>query len=419
MNEANVIPMQQRNYKNYIDAYVELNADQFVPKKFVKWAAISTVAGALERKVWLPWSQNFSYYPNMYILLVSHPGIGKSTAINPAISMLRELMNLGGALNFIPNQVTEAKLIELMAIPSAFDYKNKIIQHCSGYYSASEASASLKDIYGSFINTITSFYDCDQIWEKAIVGKEHTMTLVNVCFNLIAGCTFDYLGKLITEDNIMGGFASRCIYVMQKEAMARVSPFQNRGIQKSSPVDRDKLLGDLSQIHHMTGPFRADEQFAAAWESWFPHFDTSRQNLQSEKYQALLVRKPTNLIKLCMILSAAESNDRVLKLHHWEDAMEMINEVELDLPDMLREGTSKNTESQEGLNNAVFKHLIKAKRNTMKLAELEQKLVLAGFDRSLILKTFDTFRVENEALKVVRTTNGDTIELLGNPNDYL
>src|SRR6185437_11776638 len=74
-----------RNFPNWIEAYCDYAADGFVPPQFNEWAALSAVAAALERKVWLPWGDTFNFYPNLYVLCVSMPGIGKSTALNKAV----------------------------------------------------------------------------------------------------------------------------------------------------------------------------------------------------------------------------------------------------------------------------------------------------------------------------------------------
>lgn len=405
-----------RKVENFLDSYVAYNSDGFVPDKFHLWTAVSIVAGALERKVWLPWSKVFSWYPNLYILLVSKPGIGKSSAINPGVGMLRQLSSEFGNLNLLPSQVTEARLIEMMRHHTTFEYDNNIYKHCSGYFYASEASSGLRDVYGSFIDTITSFYDCDALWEKATIGMgKDIYSLVNVCFNLLAGSTFDYLSKLITDQNIMGGFASRCTYVIQKDAVIRTSPWQNRGLKAKSAERYQELLADLFDIHNMNGPFKADEEFAVAWEKWFPEFDKQRQEMKSEKMQSLMVRKSTLVIKLSMILSACESSDRILRKSHWERAMQMSDDVEKDLPDMLREGKSRQFNDQGGANAAITKLLMGMPDNCMEIEAIVGALMLRGFGPDIIKKTLGTLQGKNDIFKMM----GTKLCLFGNPDDYL
>lgn len=410
--------MGQRHYPNFIDAYMEYSRDHFVPDKFHFWAGVSVVAAALERKVWIPWSEDFEYYPNLFILLVSHPGIGKSTAINPGVDLLRSIQS---NIKFIPSKITEAKLIDLMRVADTFQTgPNSFIPHCSGFFAASEASSSLRNIYGPFVETITEFYDCGKICEKATMSmKGETFKLENVCFNLVAGCTFDYLRELITDKNIMGGFASRITYVIQRDVYERESKWQNRGITKTDKVTKRGLIEDLQQIYSLVGAMTADDSFKDAYEKWFKVADKERQALPSEKLQSLKARKHTTALKLCMILTAAESNSKVMTESHWRRALELTEDVEKYLPDMLRESKSRDTETQDGLNNAVFKVLKYAPERKLKRKDLIQKLMFMGFMPLNIENTISRFTTDGSVLRLYMTTDGDTVELVGDPNNYL
>lgn len=409
--------MKTRHYKNFLAAYLQYHRDQFVPDKFHLWAGISVIAAALERKVYIPWSKTLNFYPNLYVLLVAKPAIGKSSVIMPAVNMLRELNEVAETkgVRILPSQMTEAKLIDLMKRSTIYEEGTMIKNQCAGFYFASEASACLKNLYGDFVATITSFYDCDSIWEKATMGLgDEAIKLHNICFNLLAGSTFDYLGELITDKNIMGGFASRLIYIIQSDVIERDSPWQNRGEKREAQVEYVKLLEDLQQIHSLAGRFSADEDFKARWEDWFPKFDKERQLLPSEKMQSLMARKSTNLLKLCMIIAVSESDELMLKASHWDRAMELIKETEKYLPDMLRESKSKDTKSQDGLNQALFQILL-AYPNGLDETQVEQALMLKGFQRQDILRTIESFRKPNNIFSL----HNGTMRLLGNANHYL
>jgi len=210
----------------------------------------------------------------------------------------------------------------------------------AGYYFASEASNSLRDIFGSFIACLTDFYDCPATWERATKKDGKKISLKNVCMNVLAGTTFDYLGKLVSDENIQGGFASRILYVVHREKLVRTQAFQ-MGL---SPEDlamrksyRDALVHDLTEISKLCGAMKATPEFAAAWEAWNPKFENIRQDMQSEKLQSLLARTNTNAIKLSMIISASESDDCVLRIQHWEKALRMLTAVNEQIPSIFRE----------------------------------------------------------------------------------
>lgn len=403
-----------RKCKDFLDAYLTYADNKFAPTQFHLWSAISIIAGALERKVWLPWDDTFSYYPNLFIFLVAHPGIGKSSALNKATGMLQDMNRISaGGISFVPSQVTEAKFIDLMSRAASFEIGTKVTYHSSGYYFASEASNSLKNLYGDFIACMTDFYDCPPFWEKATM-KDGAKTLTNVCFNLLAGTTFDYLGKIITDDNIMGGFASRVTYVMYREKLVRDARFQG-GEEVEDPERlkfRSDLIEDLGSIHRMAGPYRGTPEFAKKFEEWYPRYERERQEMQSEKMQSLMVRKQTTLFKLCMICAASESNERILKPHHWDRAMSLLNEVEKDLPGMLRESKA-GQKTQSGLIQAILSYFGN-QGATVKQSALKGHLHRGGFKPTDVEQNV-AYLIQHGS---VRLNNGG-LELLIDPNANL
>jgi len=412
--------MQKRHFENWLEAYEEYTNDAFVPPQFNTWVGLSVLAGALERKVWLPWSETFSYYPNIFVLLVSLPGVGKSTALNKGVGLLQELVQRGSNMNVLPSQVTEAKFISMMGEQFPFEYGSKMIMQSAGYYFASEASNALKNIFGDFIACLTDFYDCPVFWEKA-TQKDDKITLRNVCLNLLAGSTFDYLGKLVTDDNIMGGFASRLVYVVQREKLVRTQKFQHGGANLAQAKDREefrrKLIEDLQLIHKMVGPFSANQEFGAAWEAWYPKFEEKRQSNPSEKMQSLLVRTNTNVLKISMLMSAACGDDRILKLPHWERALALAETNEKELPAIFREAKSNDTKSQDGLIQAIFRAFEAQPHQNIDI--LKKNLNMKGFDANRLDSTFRMMEKGGAFDTVSVSGSGRIVKLLTNTNQYI
>lgn len=407
-----------RNFPNFLDAYEAWANDGFVPEQFNTWSALSAIAGALERKVWLPWSETFSYYPNIFVLLVSMPGIGKSTALNKSMGLLKELQAKVGTPNILPNQVTEAKFIEMMSNSTSFELGGKQYFQSAGFYWASEASNSFKPVYGDLIPCFTDFYDCPPFWQKATIkGSENS--LENVCLSLLAGSTFDYLSKLVTDENILGGFASRLIYVVHREKLVRNQRFQlggNSGANKQRIDYRNALMADLRQIHSMMGTFHATAEFGTAWEKWYPKFEHERQEIKSERMQSLLVRTNTNVIKVAMLLSAAESNDMQLRIEHWDRALKLVTENSKDLPVIFQEARAADKQSQDGLNSAILSRF--RAQPVQAFNELSAALVIFGFNSKFVDSTL-LFLQKNGKIKTSGFGAGgsELVKWAGDPAD--
>lgn len=348
-----------RKFPNWLDAYFDYARDYYCPDMFHHWTGISVLGGALERKTWLNQGM-IKHYPNMYILLVSHPAVGKSTALERGVDLLEDIReNINAEFKVIPNQITEPGLIDAMKLLQEIRVGEKFVFHSSGYFYASEASSSaLQNLFGDFNATITAFYDCPRIFRKKIKSEKEMTEIPNVCFNLLAGATFDYLKNLVNEVTVMGGLASRFIYVICKDRKVRESKWGD--MHEVDTKMRSALLHDLEQIHKLQGAFRPDSGYISAWEKYQPEFDRELIALNSPKLESLSGRKMTNTIKLSMILSASESNDMNLTVKHWDKAKEMIEEVSKDNSFVLSQAMIADKQSQSGANQLISQLLKKA-----------------------------------------------------------
>jgi len=409
-----------RKFPDFITAYLDYVDNGFAPRKFHVWSALSLLAGALERKVWLPWNHHVVHYPNLYVMLVAFPGVGKSASAGAAVSLLSDLNRQTRDINFIPERITEAAVYSAMSEGSSFTMGSKVYMHSSGFWYGPEASAHLRDVYGDFIATLTDFYDCRTEVKTRTEGKGLRI-LKNTCFNLLTACTFDYLSRLITDENIMGGFASRITYVINRDKLVRDSEFQDGGGDPEKELRlqefRASLLHDLGEIHRMAGPFKAHKTFGDLWKAWHKKFEAERQEHPSEKMQSLLARKNATVLKVAMILSASESDAKILTPDHWEQAMALVNDVEKDLPGMLRESRAGQIHSQDSLTQAIFRYFEKKPDNVV-LAELKKALFLRGFDPRRVETAIDTM-VKQGVIQTVSERGRSVVKLIVDMNAHL
>lgn len=401
-----------RNFPDFLAAYESYANDGFCPGSFVRWTGHSIVAGALERKMRLPWEDGLDYYPNLYVLMVALPGIGKSTALRKGVSLLREMNLEFKRMNILPSRVTQAKFIELMQHSGTYVFNNKTFPHSSGYFYASEAADSLKDVYGDFLDTLTDLYDCHDIWQSS-TKVSGTQTLYNSCLNVIACATFHYLSKLVTNDNVMGGFASRFVYVVHDEKLVRTAERGNKteAEKKERAAYRRALVTDLSDIHAMAGDFQTTTEYDELWAAWRPTYESKRQDLPSEKMQSLLVRMNANVIKLSMILSASRSSDKLITGDDWIRALEYVEATTQKIPSLFRTGKALDVKSQEGLNQAIFAEFAKGPIANSQI--LRANLLLRNFPANMIEASINLY------VKAGKLTNGDGgLKFLADPNEH-
>ena len=241
-----------RNFSNFFDAYYEYARDGYVPDRFHRWIGMSIMAAAIERKITLRQGDIY-HIPNLYVMLVSHPGIGKSTAINKGVDLLETIRRKHNPnFRFIPMKTTEPGILDMMKnvnrvpIPGT----NKIITHSSGFFYADEAADSAlnnKNTPGDVIAIMTKMYDCPKMYRKKTQSMPQAIEIENACMNLLSGSTFDFLKTLVNGQSVMGGFASRLLYVVEKEREVKETSWH--GMYKKSDGFNEKLLEDLFHIH--------------------------------------------------------------------------------------------------------------------------------------------------------------------------
>lgn len=359
--------MSKRNFPDFIGAYFNYARDKFCPDKFHYWTGISLIAGALERKVFVRQGK-WDYYPNLYVMLVAHPGIGKSAAIQIGVNnILSQLENI----NYIPQHVSEAKLVEIMGRSKVYYHGNKEIPHSSSYWVISEASNVLSEKAGGgdLIPLITDIYDCPNKWAKG-TKKDGEDVYTNLCLNMISGVTFNFAQELILGPNSAGGFASRNIYVVHDTELIRYPTWE-------SPLDNDeykaKLIEDLQQINKMTGQFKLDQEFKNKYMEWFPINDKRNQNLKDVTLRHFMARNHTNIIKIAQVISASESNEMILTAKHWNHALEIVESINKKLPGLISSGATQQY-GPIGMKYTIVNMLRKRKETGMGVLEIRNSV---------------------------------------------
>lgn len=383
--------MASRNFPDFLTAYFDYARDNFSPDSFHKWVGVACVAGALERRVWVEQSRRKTF-PNLYVFLVSIPGEGKSSAGDLGmLRLLRKVRRENTKVSFLPDQMTEAAFIDSMQNVTFF-LKNVVDEQgnwrvdqepqCAHFLYASEASNSLKELAGGgeITAALTEFYDCRDVWSKKTKGGGET-PLNNICCNLLAGSTFSHMNVLFPPSRILGGFASRIIYVANRDTKGRKIKWEQ---DERSPETEAKLLTDLTRIFELSGQFSVTEEFAREYVAFFEQYDGGRRGLKDERMQAFLSRRHTNMLKLAMICSVSESDSLLLERRHWDRALTFLPEMDKSL-DLVMDSAA-NVADQSGINYKIMR-VLKQSGGNISNANLLRKCHDAGITPAALRDT--------------------------------
>lgn len=324
--------MPQRNYPDFLTTFMEWGSYGEAPLKMLFWTGVSTIAGALRRRVWID-QKFFQWVPNFYIVLVAPPGIvSKSTTINIGMNLLREVEGI----KFGPDVVTWQALIETLA-QSGEGVVNPL-DPLEIYPMSAVTVAS--DEFGTFLNpdnsemidVLVSLWDGKKGAFRKVTKTSGKDTIENPWINVIGCTTPDWIAGRFPQYLVGGGFTSRCVFLYADKKRQTVA-YVDEAVPEGFDDTRRRLVEDLAQIANMFGPYQISDEARIWGRDWYAkHWDGSVHPLNTEQYAGYLARKQTHIHKLAMVLSAARSNELVIHQDLLKTAEEMVTAVETDMP---------------------------------------------------------------------------------------
>lgn len=313
------------------------------PDPFHFWTAVSTIAGAMRRRVWLDMG-HFQWTPNFYIIFVAPPGIvSKSTTLNVGMSILKEVKGI----KFGPDAVTMAALVQALAgAREDFPFNGAFHPMSALTIVSSEFGTFLNPHDREMIDVLVDLWDNRTgAWEK-LTKTSGNDVVVNPWINIGACTTPAWIAGNFPEYMIGGGFTSRCVFVYAEKKRRLIAyPFLEMPVAEFEQLRKD-LLADLIEIAKLAGPFKLSPEAITYGQEWYTkHYEEGNKDLANNQFAGYLARKQTHVHKLAMVLSAAESDKLIITKDNLQAASMIITSLEADMPQVFRniglEGGSK------------------------------------------------------------------------------
>lgn len=311
---------------NWLESYIEYTDNSEPPLAFHLWSGLSTIAGALQRKVYLKWGHS-TLFPNHYIILVGPSGQSrKGEALKIAKSFLEEL-----AIPIAANRITREGLIRFMknSVTNFLDKSSNVMKFQSAVTCISEELAVFlgqKDV--GRLAEITDWYDSGDEWtyETKNSGIDR---VVGMCFNLLGGTAPDWLPSMLPQEAIGGGFTSRTFFVVE-DAKRKIVADPN--LTSTDQALRERLIHDLELISTLSGEYHLDEQAKEAYTKWYIKEEESARDgkptVSDARFDGYSARRATHVKKMAMCLCASRTNDLVIEKRDFNQALKMMTDVE-------------------------------------------------------------------------------------------
>lgn len=321
-----------RYYPNWISAFLDYSSYSEAPDKMRRWTAISTVAGALRRKVWI--SQGyFSWHCNMFVIFVAKPGIvSKSTTVDVGMNFLRQVPGI----KFGPSSVTWQALVTLMrdsteeyALPETNEFRKM------------SALTIVSSEFGNLVNprenremldTLISLWDCPPVFMKT-TKKDGAESIECPWLNIIACTTPSWIAENFPRHMVGGGFSSRCLFIYVEEK-AKYVAYPGLDMSNHSRQTELSLIQDLEHISLMLAGEYSMTREAIDWgKIWYEeHYRNRPKHLDEAQFGGYIARKQTHIHKLAMVLAAAKRDRLVITQDDLSEANGYITELEADMP---------------------------------------------------------------------------------------
>lgn len=297
------------------------------PALFRKWAGIATIAGALERKVWVKTFEVL--YPTLYTIIVGPPGVGKSVVTSLTQKFWGDLPDH----KLAPNAVSRASLIDALfeaqrkvVVPRAIV---PVVTFNSLLVVSNELGVLIPGYDNEFMNTLTDIYDGKKYAEKKRSSKLD-IDMKAPQLSLLAATTPSYLHSVMPEGAWDQGFISRVILVYSGEIQLRTLFPKD----KFDETPYKELLEDLKVISELYGEIKFTPEAATSIDMW--HLKKGPPTPDYPKLVHYNTRRTQHLLKLCMVASVSRANDLIVTLEDFHTALSWLLEAEQYMPDIFR-----------------------------------------------------------------------------------
>lgn len=319
-----------RRLQSWINGFQEYARHMGLPALFKQWAAVSAVSGALERRCTLTTTLG-PLAPNLFVVLVSPPGVGKSVIIKNVSNFWSKTKGLVVA----PSSMTRAGLIKFMLDTKKVETEDNTLRVTHSVLCASSEFGNLVPAYeNAWLNTLNDIYDCGEYFSD--MTRQHgELRLEHPHMVILAGTQPKYLDNLLPETAFGMGFTSRIIMVYAGEK--KYTSLFDR-VERSGKLE-EWLTEDMASIALLRGDFYLSPEAKDHWDSLAPQgFQPIPTHSKLQHYNA---RREAHMLKLMMCFSAAERNDLKITPSHIDSALKLLLETEIQMPQIFQEMVTK------------------------------------------------------------------------------
>jgi hypothetical protein len=315
----------KRRLPSWIESFIEQTNNLHSPEIFRRWTAIATIAAALEQKVWITTSRPL--FPNLFVFIVGHPGVGKTRTMREGRKYLEDLPEF----HLAPISMTFASLVDslITAKRTIIHPPHDSLEYNSMYICADELGAFIHKYDNEMIDGLSAFYDPDP-YQQVRRTNDLKIKIKSPQLNILCGTTPQNLTDLMPEKAWGQGFTSRLIMAFSDERIIG-DDFAPEKARYSKDLEHDMAI-----INGLIGQFEVTEAYREAVNNWRALGEPPCPS--HPKLLHYVTRRRTHLYKLSMISAIDRSNALILTRDDFNRAMNWMVEAEATMPEIFKAG---------------------------------------------------------------------------------
>ncbi|MFA5234427.1 MAG: hypothetical protein WC390_08525 [Sulfurimonas sp.] len=285
------------------------------PKSFYLWSIVNAIAAIVTNKYYFCKFPGKPMIPNIYTFLVAPSGVGKGTAIFAASDYL---MPYKPFIRMFTGRATHSAFMKFLTAPQGpvlaedgtIIHPNENgngVASTPGFLVTEELGWCLGkgDRAAEFIRLMTAIYAQSGREFEEMTQQYGYHTMHNACINWIAGSTKEWLLDSIGVSNLLSGFASRIIWIMEEDDPKKmtawpVMPPNFREIQ-------EYIAYRMSVLYHSQGcelVLAPAARFAI--DRWFAGWKERNELERDKGLKPLYARGHDLALKLATLLRVAD-----------------------------------------------------------------------------------------------------------------
>lgn len=298
------------------------------PEHFIFWsgvALVSAMCGRLVSTNILSGAKSDNLFPNLFVLLVGKPGVGKTTAIVEARNIARVL-----GINTGPDDVSGEALIGWIKKPNEEEEAALKAKGREAPLAPGVIACFLDEFehlfHGGNAGTIkrylTMMYDCRSDGFDRYTYKHGKQQVGETCMTMIGGCTPAHLATSFEPLEWQEGLPSRILYVWGDRPPYREE--FTRGDMEGLIVAAQRIMAFIAGV----GTIQWTKEATGARVAW-----------EKESYAGLAphsllegyaTRKIVNLAKLATVFAVARRSGSI-EIGDWDRSVRALSGIEPDM----------------------------------------------------------------------------------------